>query len=428
LFRCLLSVLVLFVVLVQPAAAADQLVMPYLVVGHSSVAVKAVRGAGGKVVASYPQIGVVVAYSRDSRFATRVRRTRGLEVGATRTTKIPVSFFAPRKDVTFTGGGSPPGVPSEGTAWNTTVVGTGTGSSRVTVGVLDTGVDDTHPDLAVDTRKSVSCVSGWADRSYGAWRPTLDGHGTHVAGTIAAARNGIGVVGVAPGVRLASVKLAERDDNETAESMICGFMWAASHGFQVVNNSYVSIPWRFNCPNQADQALILKAVGRAVAYAQKRDVLVVASAGNEGIDLNNRKVDGESPTDGTPPTRDIDNSCLRLPSDFPGVLRVSAVDSHLSLGGFSNWGLGRISVAAPGVDVWSTWPGGGYRRLSGTSMAAPHAAGVAALIAGEHPAWNAKHLTKALSASATPTPCPDSVCTTSGDQTSFYGHGIVKVS
>jgi len=442
----------------EPAAAAlppGTLVLPHVVVTradrlHTWWAERAVRHAGGTVVASYPQVGVVVAYSANDGFAARVRRTPGIHaVGATRTAKVPVEFFAPRKDVRYTGPGSPNSgqVPAEGTAWDVPALGLAEahqvteGSRRVVVGVLDVGVDDTHPELAgaFDARDSVSCLSGWADRGRGAWRPTLDGHGTHVAGTIAAAHNGAGVVGVAPGVRIAAVKLAELDDTETAESMVCGFVWAAEHGFTVVNNSYRSIPWRYNCDNQIDQAAIKLAVGRAVAYAQRRDVLVVASGGNAGINLDTRSVDSESPADSTPVERKIDPTCIRLPHELPGVVGTGALDEKLLKASFSNYSASRILVAAPGVRVWSTWPGGLYRTLSGTSMAAPHATGVAALIASRHPRWNAERIKSALFATASPLPCPDpydpngdgtpdAVCGPSPAGTTFYGHGLVDAA
>ncbi|WP_086789705.1 S8 family peptidase, partial [Crossiella equi] len=334
--------------------------------------------------------------------------------------------------------------PKEGEAWDAPVLGLDAahrvtqGSRRVLVGVLDTGVDDTHPDLAraVDTRSSVSCLSGWPDRSPGAWRPTLDGHGTHVAGTIAARRDGTGVVGVAPGVRVAAVKLAERDDTETAESMVCGFMWAAQQGMAVTNNSYRSTPWRYNCPADADQRAIKDAVARAVAHAQRKGVLVVASAGNAGLDLANRRTDAESPADGTPVRRDIDNTCVRLPHELPGVLGAGAVDEKLAKARFSNHGVGPVAVAAPGVRVWSTVPGGNYAAYSGTSMAAPHVTGVAALLASKHPWWGPDRLAAAVRDSATPQACPDfydpngdgkadAVCV-GGAENSFYGRGIVN--
>jgi subtilisin family serine protease len=336
-------------------------------------------------------------------------------------------------------------VPAEGAAWDVSALALDPahevtqGSRRVTVGVLDTGVDDLHPELvaAFDPAKSVSCLSGWADRGYGAWRPTLDGHGTHVAGTIVAARNGSGVVGVAPGVRLAAVKMAELDDTETAESMVCGFVWAAEHGFRVTNNSYRSIPWRYSCDNQVDQAAIKLAVGRAVSYAQRRAVLVVASGGNAGIDLDHKTVDPDSPADSVPVPRDIDGNCIRLPHELPGVIGTGAIDETLLKAAFSNYSLSKIAVAAPGVRVWSTWPGGLYRSASGTSMASPHAAGVAALIASRHPGWGGERIGRELLAGATALACPvlydpngdgkpDAPCTTAGEVTSFYGHGLVN--
>ncbi len=439
--RVILATAVLLGLTVTPVAAtADPLVMPHVVVAHhTGWAEHVIKKAGGTIVASYPQIGVVVAYTAKDDFAAKVRRTPGIDaVGATRTAKIPKEFFAPRKDVRYTGPNSPNSgqVPPEGTAWDVPALRlpeahqVTEGSKRTVVGVLDVGVDDTHPDLepAFDSKDSVSCLAGWADRSPGAWRPTLDGHGTHVAGTIAAARNGTGVVGVAPGTRIAAVKLAELDDTETAESMVCGFVWAAEHGFAVTNNSYRSIPWRYNCDDQPDQAAAKLAVGRAVAYAQRRNVLVVASAGNAGIDLDTRSVDTESPADSTPVERRIDPTCTRLPHELPGVVGTGALDEKLLKASFSNYSASRISVAAPGARVWSTWPNGEYRSASGTSMAAPHASGVAALIASEHPRWSAERVKRALYATASPLPCPDAVCRETKTGTTYYGHGMVDAA
>jgi subtilisin family serine protease len=439
--RAILVAAVLLGLTATPATAtADPLVMPHVVVAHhTGWAEHVIRKAGGTIVASYPQIGVVVAYTAKDDFAAKVRKTPGIDaVGATRTAKIPKEFFAPRKDVRYTGPNSPNSgqVPPEGTAWDVPALRlpeahqVTEGSKRTVVGVLDVGVDDTHPDLkpAFDAKDSVSCLAGWADRGPGAWRPTLDGHGTHVAGTIAAARNGTGVLGVAPGTRIAAVKLAELDDTETAESMVCGFVWAAEHGFAVTNNSYRSIPWRYNCDDQPDQAAAKLAVGRAVAYAQRRNVLVVASAGNAGIDLDTRSVDTESPADSTPVERRIDPTCTRLPHELPGVVGTGALDERSLKASFSNYSASRISVAAPGARVWSTWPNGEYRSASGTSMAAPHASGVAALIASEHPRWSAERIKRALYETASPLPCPDTVCRETKIGTTYYGHGMVDAA
>ncbi|SDZ37565.1 Serine protease, subtilisin family [Amycolatopsis xylanica] len=433
------------------AEAPGTLVTPFVVVTGANRlrtwrAERAVRQAGGTVVSSYPQVGVVVAYSAKDDFAANVRHVPGIDaVGATRTAKIPVEFFRPRTDVKYTGPGSTAVPPAEGTAWDAPALGLDKahevtqGSKRVVVGVLDTGVDDTHPDLsgAFDRRNSISCLSGWADRSVNAWRPTLDGHGTHVSGTIAAARNGAGVVGIAPGVRLAAVKLAETDDHEAPEAVVCGFVWAAEHGFSVASNSYRTLPWYYACDNQIDQAAIKLAVGRAVAYAQRKDVLVVASGGNAGINLDKRTVDTESPVDSTPASRPIDPSCIRLPHELPGVVGTGALDEKLAKASFSNYSATKITVSAPGVRVWSTWPGGQYRTASGTSMAAPHAAGVAALIASTHPWWGAERVKRALLSGATPMPCPalydpngdgkpDAVCEPARIGNTFYGAGVVN--
>jgi subtilisin family serine protease len=206
-------------------------------------------------------------------------------------------------------------------------------------------------------------------------------------------------VGVAPGVRIAAVKLAELDDTETAESMVCGFVRAAEHGFAVTNNSYRSIPWRYNCDDQPDQAAAKVAVGRAVAYAQRRNVLVVASAGNAGINLDTRSVDKESPADSTPVERRIDPSCTRLPHELLGVVGTGALGEKLVKATFSNYSASRISVAAPGARVWSTWP---------------------------H--WSAERIKRALYATAKPLPCPDVVCQATPQGTTYYGHGMVDAA
>jgi subtilisin family serine protease len=428
----------------------DALVLPYVVVtratqGQVAGAERLVRANGGTVVSSYPQVGVVVAYAAADDFAARLRRDRAVEaVGATRTVKIPARFFAPRPEAEFTGPPFPDSdkVPAEGTGWDTVAIDVAkahqvtTGRRGVTVGILDTGVDDTHPELrhAFDARRSVTCMAGWADRTFGAWRNTRDAHGTHLAGTIVAARDGKGTVGIAPDATIASVKMADGDDEETPEAEVCGYVWAAEHGFRIVNNSYRTFPWRFSCPSDPDQAAIIKAVSRAAAYAQSRDVLFVASAGNTGTDWDTRTQDPDSPADGTPVKRTIDTSCLRLPHHLPGVIGASAIDMTLVKATFSNFGFGSVGLGAPGVTVWSTYPRGQYRPSSGTSMAAPQVSGVAALIASRFPDLTASQIRDRLFTTATPTPCPENypvptaVCRVQEGRTNFYGAGIVNAA
>ena len=130
------------------------------------------------------------------------------------------------------------------------------GSRSVVVGVLDSGIDASHPDLAanIDARLGQLRRRRPPGHLADAWLPTTSDHGTHVAGTIAAARNGVGIVGVAPNVRLASVKVVNDDGFIYPEYAVCGFVWAAEHHMDVTNNSYYVDPFEFWCDDQPDQA------------------------------------------------------------------------------------------------------------------------------------------------------------------------------
>ncbi|EPY92512.1 S8 family serine peptidase, partial [Streptomyces noursei] len=273
--------------------------------GHATVDAveRAIDRAGGKVITAHERIGVIVAHAANPRFAATLRTVPGVQsAGATRT--------APLKQSGTTDVGRPQKItaaqlaaaqrtakatgeePLEPLQWDIPAIGAdraakvNPGSRKVTVGVIDTGVDDTHPDLKPNfsARQSANCVGGVPDTSPGAWRPydpVEDAHGTHVAGTIAAARNGIGVAGVAPGVKVSAIKVSEpKTSLFYAESVVCAFVFAADHGIQVTNNSYYVDPWMFNCKDDADQAAIVDAVGRAAKYAQDKGVVNVAAAGN----------------------------------------------------------------------------------------------------------------------------------------------------
>ncbi|MEU8620676.1 S8 family serine peptidase [Streptomyces sp. NPDC048623] len=409
----------------------------YLVIttpGDTTAVRSAVTANGGTVFAAYDAIGVIVAHSTSASFAATLRGVAGVQqVGATRTSDVPADAYSPAL----------PANPAQSTTtltesnrWDMTQIkadqawAVTTGSAAVKVGVLDTGVDDQHQDIApnFDAADSVSCAYGKADTRAGAWRD-VDTHGTHVAGTIAAAKNGKGVIGVAPGVKIASVRIAEPTSTLFfAENTVCGFMWAGDHGFKVTNNSYYTDPWQFNCPDNIDQAAIIEGVRRAQAYAESKGSLQVAAAGNSNYDLANKTTDSDSPNDSTPVTRTITNACIDIPTELPGVVTVSAQASGGAKASYSNFGDGVIDIAAPGGDgstgVYSTLPGGKYGTKSGTSMASPHVTGVAALIASTNPTYTPADIRNALATQATDKACPsDSRCTGTTTKNGFFGEG-----
>ncbi|MFE2164302.1 S8 family serine peptidase [Streptomyces sp. NPDC059447] len=407
----------------------------YLVItapGDTTAVRNAVAANGGTVFQYYDAIGVVLAHSTSGTFATTMRGVSGVQkVGATRTSDVPADAYDPALPANPAQAATPAGEPARvdmtqikaDQAWAVT-----TGSPSVKVGILDTGVDDQHQDLApnFNAADSVSCAYGKPDTRTGAWRD-VGTHGTHVAGTVAAAKNGKGVVGVAPGVKISSVRIAEPGSSLFfAENTVCGFMWAGDHGFKVTNNSYYTDPWQFNCPDNLDQAAIIEGVKRAQEYAEGKGSLQVAAAGNSNIDLANKTTDTESPNDSTPVTRTITNACLDIPTELPGVVTVAANGTGTTKASFSNFGQGVIDVSAPGSNVYSTAPGGTYATMSGTSMASPHVTGVAALIASTNPGITPAQIRDKLAAQANDTACPsDSRCKGTTANNGFFGEGQV---
>ncbi|MFD0265206.1 S8 family serine peptidase [Streptomyces sp. NPDC127106] len=407
----------------------------YLVItapGDNPAVRSAITANGGTVFSTFDAIGVIVAHSSSANFATAMRGVSGVQqVGATRTSDIPADAYNPALPANPAQSTTPAGEPVRADmsqikadqAWAVT-----TGSSAVKVGILDTGVDDQHQDLApnFNAADSVSCAYGKPDARAGAWRDVGD-HGTHVAGTVAAAKNGKGVIGVAPSVKISSVRIAEPNTSLFfAENTICGFVWAGDHGFKVTNNSYYTDPWQFNCPDNADQAAIIEGVRRAQEYAEGKGSLQVAAAGNENYDLANKTTDTASPNDSTPVTRTITNACLDIPTELPGVVTVAANGDGVTKASFSNFGRGVIDVSAPGGNVYSTVPGGKYGSKSGTSMASPHVAGVAALIASTNPGITPAQIREKLATQANDIPCPaDGRCTGTTANNGFFGEGQV---
>lgn len=437
---------------------------------------KAITAAGGSVVAAYDRIGVLVAHSTNPDFARRIRTVRGVQsAGASRTAPVTaagttdegaVQYLSKAEAAKVARSSATGQEPLEADQWDLRAIGADKaagidpGSKKVTVAVIDTGVDDTHPDIAPNfsASQSANCASGKADTTYGSWRPVNDGnhyHGTHVAGEIAAARNGIGVAGVAPGVKVASITVAQPDANSLffPESVVCAFVFAADHGVEVTNNSYYVDPWLYNCMDDPDQRAIVDSVNRAQLYAQRKGTLNVASAGNSNDDLDsNALTDASSPDDSTPATRTVDpHECFDVPTQLPGVVTVSATGVTGAKSYYSSYGDGVIDVAAPGGDkykaadtpskdgrILSTLPNNQYGYLQGTSMASPHVAGVAALLKSTHPHASPARLQALLKAQADNPGCPtgpydgngdgvaDATCVGGKRVNGFYGFGIVN--
>jgi len=279
-----------------------------------------------------------------------------------------------------------------------------TGETAVRVAVLDTGFDMDHPDLAPNINYSLS-GSFVPGEPVDYTLPDTFSHGTHVAGTIAAADNAFGVIGVAPEAELVLVKVLSDSGSGSFESVIQGIIYAANNDADIINMSLgAAILKSGSCDDPADcytakEAQELKvAVARAVRYAYQKGSLVVTSAGNEAVNY-----DGAG-------------SLIHLPSDAPHALSISAsapigwatdpLNAFLDYpASYTNYGRSVIDFAAPGGDavypgeegctvagllrpcwvfdlVFSTGNGGWYWS-AGTSMAAPHASGVAALILSE---------------------------------------------
>jgi subtilisin family serine protease len=454
------------------SVAAHAGTMQNYIVLYSASAVPAdaaasIAKAGGTLVYSYNQIGVAIARSASPSFRDSIVRDNRVE-GASATAR-----FATRLNddagSTADASGPPPGpLPNSPAAdtdglsalqWDMRQIHTPEahsitgGSPAVLVGDIDTGLDYTHPDLAqnVDDDASVNCVTGTPVPGKVA-ADDDNGHGTHTAGTIAAAANGIGIVGVAPNVRIAGIKAGNADGFFFPESVVCAFVWAGTHHVDVTNNSYFADPFLYNCRNDPAQHAIWKAEQRAIRFAMQQGTVVVAAEGNESDDLSHPTVDLISPdTQANPPPRTVTNACVVIPVEIPGVIGVTGDGHNQQANGgylkayFSSYGVATADVVAPSGDrifgrnpealngrVLSTWPKrfkedlppgrviencdptdasicAFYAYLQGTSMASPHVAGVAALIMSRFGPMPQGAVAALISQTADAQPCPSSL-------------------
>src|SRR3954466_1065 len=257
------------------SAGASNYIILYKQNATPANAAQIVSQAGGTYVYAYSQIGVVIAKSNNASFRDNILTDNRVDgVAATDQFASKLSPDAASDDGNGSTGDLPNGPATDADTfsplqWDMRQIHTPQahaitgGSPSVVVGDIDTGLDFTHPDLAanVDFANSASCVGGVADTTPAAWNDD-NGHGTHTAGTIAAASNGIGIVGVAPSVKIAGIKAGDPAGFFFPEAVVCAFMWAGSHHLQVTNNSYFADPWLFNCRNHAET--------RAVWPAERR--------------------------------------------------------------------------------------------------------------------------------------------------------------
>jgi len=300
---------------------------------------------GGRVSHVYSHVLNGFSVSMSATAAQKIIAKNRLIKGCTqdRIASIPptiVGEISARGGPPIGGSGTGQSVP-----WGVKRVG-GWDYSSGTAWIIDTGIDLTHPDLNVSQTDNVSFVPGDTSPN------DANGHGTHVAGIIGAKNNNIGVVGVAAGARVVSIRVLDASGNGRDSDVIAGLDYVVSKNRpgDVINLSLITTA--------------LQELDQAVIAAANAGYYVAIAAGNSSANAANYS-----------PAR----------VDAPGVYTVSAIDSKDVFARYSNWGNPPIDFAEPGSSILSTYKGGTYATLSGTSMAAPHLAGILLLHGGGAP-------------------------------------------
>ena len=378
-------------------------------------ALELVKAAGGTVTADLSkQIGVMAVQSSNALFLEAIR-TYGLVQEAAEEFKWKafssyqealnsgaLTLVGP-EDAPPGGGPEPHADPFEPLQWNTALIrapqahATQAGSRAVQVGILDTGIDGAHLDFIDEDGTNVDCTSGRnfvpAGPGIGLPDPCTDNnfHGTHVAGIVAARANAHGVVGVAPNVTLIPVKVCDAAGYCYSNASAAAITYAGDAKFEVINMSYfvdddqLLASTEFKCSSDPVQRAFRHANERAMRYARNQGVVPVAALGNSDADLAH-------------PPEPYENECEVVPAETDGVVGTMSLGPTSEKAYYSSYGVGATDVAAPGgnsrndhgemlgpcgTQVLSTIPGNVWGCFQGTSMASPHAAGVAALIVSQ---------------------------------------------